>query len=67
MVHKVPGHSTLLCNLKQDRQQIEKEVKRICRESVPGWDKIRHVEDITVRLKALISRPTYTLYLSAID
>jgi hypothetical protein len=49
-VHKVPGHSDLLCNLKQDRQQIEKDVKSVCIETVTGWNKLSH-DDITVRLK----------------
>ena len=47
MVHKVPGHKNLLCSLKQDRSEIERQTKQICIDTVSGWDKLSP-NDITV-------------------
>ena len=56
MVHKVPGHSTLLCNLKKDRKDTEVDVKRICIDAVTGWKRLTP-DDITVRRRGACGEP----------
>ena len=48
MVHKVPGHNSLLCNLKKDRKDIEVDVKKICIDAIQGWSRLK-MEDIEVQ------------------
>ncbi len=48
MVHKVPGHKNLLCSLKQDRSEIERQTKQICIDTVSGWINVSQ-DEITVR------------------
>lgn len=58
MVHKVPAHKNLLCNLKKDRKELETDAKHICLETVPRWDKLKE-EDVEVRWTL---KPSYVIW-----
>lgn len=44
MVHKVPAHKSLLCNLKKDRKELESDAKHICIETIPRWENLKEDE-----------------------
>ena len=58
MVHKVPAHKNLLCNLKKDRKELETDAKSICIDTLPRWENLTDV-DIEVA-------PSETLMISRI-
>ena len=44
MVHKVPAHKNLICNLKKDRAELESDAKNVCIETVPRWEGLKDSE-----------------------
>ena len=41
MVHKVPAHKNLICSLKKDRAELERDAKKVCIETVPRWEELK--------------------------